>query len=209
MASISLRISLVSYIDRSKRQPLTLRESGEVFPDARHAPETDDVMSMLDFIHELIRQYIPRATPAQEKFLERYFHFIKINSNPKHHKNSKIAYNAMLPLPEMQIYVHDPLDKRWSFEPTNNFRVDFGFWDGRRLVAVEIDGNDPGGYASDVRRDRLLRRADVDVTHILNTEVMHNGFFAVTRLLPYELVYEWRKKEAPELGPFFKNSKFS
>ena len=41
----------------------------------------------------------------------------------------------------MQLYVHDPLeDDIFAFEPSNNFRVDFGFWTGANLVAVEIDG---------------------------------------------------------------------
>src|SRR5436190_20708805 len=64
---------------------------------------------------------------------------------------------------EMQLYVRDPLEEEWTFEPSNNFRVDFGFWTGETLIAIEIDGSEPSGYARDVRRDRLLRRAEVDV----------------------------------------------
>jgi hypothetical protein len=33
------------------------------------------------------------------------------------------------------------------YEPSNNFRVDFGFWTGTQLIAIEIDGNEPEGYA--------------------------------------------------------------
>jgi len=64
-------------------------------------------------------------------------------------------------------------------------RAIFGWisvWTGNRLIAIEIDGNEPGGYARDIRRDRLLRRADVDVIHILNTEIDadgREGYFAV------------------------------
>jgi hypothetical protein len=90
-------------------------------------------------------------------------------------KDSFGRYNALLPIPQMQLYVEDVLDPRWSFEPKNNFRVDFGFWTGTKLIAVEIDGNEPEGYAHDVRRDRLLRRADVDVVRILNTEIDQHG----------------------------------
>ena len=65
-----------------------------------------------------------------------------------------ITYNALMPIPQMQIYVSDPLeDPPSKFMPDNNFRVDFGFWDGERLIAVEIDGGEPEGYAKDVRRD--------------------------------------------------------
>jgi hypothetical protein len=58
----------------------------------------------------------------------------------------------------MQIYVANPLADSASWEPSNNFRVDYGFWNGQQLI-VEIDGVEPAGYARDIRRDRMLRRA--------------------------------------------------
>lgn len=105
----------------------------------------------------------------------------------------------------MQLYVHDVLDVgRWSFEPNNNFRVDFGFWTGSKLIAVEIDGNEPEGYARDVRRDRLLRRADVDVVHILNTEIDKHGRDLMVPLLPQSIGFEWAEapsQNAPRANP--------
>ena len=64
-------------------------------------------------------------------------------------------------------------------------------------MAVEIDGNDPGGYARDLRRDRLLRRADVDVIHILNTEIERHGDMVIHALLPESIRFDWRKLPAP------------
>jgi very-short-patch-repair endonuclease len=90
---------------------------------------------------------------------------------------------------------------KWTFEPNNNFRVDFGFWTGTKLIAVEIDGNEPEGYARDIRRDRLLRRADVDVVHILNTEIdKHGGENLMVALLPQSIAFDWTKAPVPE-GP--------
>ena len=40
----------------------------------------------------------------------------------------------------MQLYVQDQLARVASYEPKNNFRFDYGFWDGERLIAIEIDG---------------------------------------------------------------------
>jgi hypothetical protein len=112
------------------------------------------------------------------------------------------AYSALLPIPQMQVYVHDPLeDAVFRFEPSNNFRVDFGFWTGMRLVAIEIDGNEPEGYAADVRRDKLLRRANVDVVHILNTEIDKHGGKVVSHLLPHALQYDWMDVPPPSLPP--------
>ena len=109
-----------------------------------------------------------------------------------------VRFNALLPIPQMQVYVEDILDQRWSFEPTNNFRVDFGFWTGTQLVAVEMDGNEPEGYAADVRRDRLLRRANVDVVHILNTEIDKHGRDLMVPLLPQSIAFDWTEAPVPE-----------
>jgi hypothetical protein len=95
------------------------------------------------------------------------------------------VYSAFLPIPEMQIYVADPLGDDLGYEPNNNFRVDYGFWNGQELIAIEIDGAEPAGYARDLRRDRMLRRAGVDVVHILNMELEKHRGRALTQLLPY------------------------
>jgi hypothetical protein len=100
-------------------------------------------------------------------------------SRMPYYKSPTDVWRALLPIPEMQLYVQDPLAKVESYEPQNNFRVDFGFWDGERLTAVEIDGAEPAGYAKDIRRDRMLRRAGVDVIRILNHKAR-----ALDQLLP-------------------------
>ena len=91
----------------------------------------------------------------------------------------------------------------WSgrIEPTNNFRVDFGFWTGTQLIAVEIDGKEPEGYERDVRRDRLLRRAEVDVVHILNTEIERHGIKVISELLPKPITFDWLMQPTPNV-PF-------
>jgi hypothetical protein len=119
------------------------------------------------------------------------------------HTNRIAIYGvALLPIPELQLYVNDPLSP--SYEPHNNFRVDYGFWNGRQLIAVEIDGAEPEGYAKDVRRDRLLRRAGVDVVHILNVEVAKHKGRALDRLLPRQMFgYDWDYAgQRPEIIPF-------
>ncbi len=86
---------------------------------------------------------------------------------------------CIAPYPELQLYVQDPLAETKTYQPDNNFRVDYGFWNGEKLIAIDIDGAEPAGYAKDIRRDRLLRRAGVDVIHILNLELTkHKGFAA-------------------------------
>jgi very-short-patch-repair endonuclease len=60
------------------------------------------------------------------------------------------------------------------------------------LIAVEIDGAEPAGYARDIRRDRLLRRAGVDVIHILNIELERHKLRALHKLLPSKFFgHDW------------------
>jgi hypothetical protein len=116
--------------------------------------------------------------------------------------DARTAYNALLPIPEMQIYVNDPITDGWAtYEPMNNFRIDFGFWTGSQIVAVEIEGYEPQGYSHDVRRDRLLRRAEVDVIHILNEEIDEYGDRVLT-VLPETILSRWFQQEPPKWGPF-------
>ena len=125
-----------------------------MFDRGRDPPKGTDVGAMLDFMHQIIGRHMPIETTTQyeTEFLKIYFDFIKGDSFFKGETFCK--YNALLPIPQMQLYVEDVLDFKWSFQPRNNFRVDFGFWTGT-LVAVEIDGNEPEGYARDIRREGL------------------------------------------------------
>jgi len=159
------------------------------------------VMAMLDFMHQIIAQHMPidTTTRYETTFLKIYFDFIKDHSFVREPLG---RYNALLPIPQMQLYVHDVLDdSQWTFEPNNNFRVDFGFWTGTKLIAVEIDGNEPEGYARDIRRDRLLRRAEVDVVHILNTEIDKHGMRLMVALLPKSIAFDWTEAPVPERPP--------
>ncbi len=95
---------------------------------------------------------------------------------------------GLLPIPQIQIYCEAPLDSRYPPEPSNSFRIDFGFWTGERNVAVEIDGYEPSGYERDLRRDRTLRRAAIDIVHILNSELEEDGSEALRKLLPRDVL---------------------
>lgn len=192
------------YIDRGRKKPITIADY-EVLTDVprserwEHEPDGKDPCDALDYVLSLIEKCMPNPTQYELAFVRHYFSWLK--GPLKRLEQPLRVYNALLPIPEMQLYVEDPLEDGWTYEPSNNFRVDFGFWTGERLIAVEIDGNEPSGYARDIRRDRLLRRADIDVIHILNTEISKHGRKIISSLLPNEMLYGWRKLPPPKYSP--------
>jgi hypothetical protein len=195
------------YIDKAKKLPLMMSSFRALSFSENHFPDIDlydNVIGMLNFIRLLIRNHMPKETTTHFEiaFLDYYFEWVKKTEIIYAAQPARFA-NALLPIPQMQIYVHDPLEDDWSgrFEPTNNFRVDFGFWTGTQLIAVEIDGKEPEGYERDVRRDRLLRRAEVDVVHILNTEIERHGIKVISELLPKPITFDWLMQPTPDV-PF-------
>jgi very-short-patch-repair endonuclease len=133
-----------------------------------------------------------QATRFEKRFVELFFaHLREQHEKMKRFadgpRRSRSLFNVLTPIPQAQFYCDDPLAP-YTFTPDNNFRVDFAFWTGTKFIAVEIDGNEPGGYAQDIRRDRLLRRAGIDLVHILNTEIVEYPAKVIRSLLPSEIL---------------------
>lgn len=192
------------HIDRRAEQPLFLAQARQVFSNPelyfnlpREQPECTE--EILKRAKNAIRNFMPGATQYEHLFLDIYFGRLGEDADEEWNKfkpkDAPQLYPnwmaALLPIPQVQIYCEDPLSWDGDLTPENNFRVDFAFWTGKRLVAVEIDGNEPGGYANDVRRDRLLRRAGIDLIHILNSEVEDYAGIIVERLLPDDVAYSY------------------
>jgi hypothetical protein len=218
----------VIYINRAEKRPLRLSEITDHMPDLANRDEfvttTRDVINQFERCKNLLSTLQPNPTRHEILFLDLFFEYIK------HEKfgyraltsdrviDNKISdwsdiqrkwayelFNVLLPIPEMQIYVHDPLRSDLNFEPDNNFRVDFGFWNGTNLIAIEIDGLPPPDrikdeYVRDKQRDRMLRRADIDLVHILNSELEVFGLDALKVLLPKEITNPNTKP--PQSFPF-------
>lgn len=99
----------------------------------------------------------------------------------------------LMPFPQAHIYVDDPfsaqpINAQSTFSPNRMIRVDFAFWTGKKLVAIEIDGSSHIGSRDHVERDRLLLRSGIHVIHILNEELDKYGTVAIERLLLPEIV---------------------
>ncbi len=219
----------VIFINKANRRPMCLGDFDRHFrgwPDSSYHDDSDQ--TILDHMFTIIKSHNPNMTPSEEEFLNLYFTTLKaLSSNahrdegaheaarnlgipfdwlyrPKSSISPNDIWRALLPIPELQLYVQDPLAETKSYQPDNNFRVDYGFWNGEKLIAVEIDGAEPAGYARDIRRDRLLRRAGVDVIHITNFEIAKHKARALIELLPRQFFgLDWSYEgQKPDIIPF-------
>lgn len=193
-------------IDTTAKEPIRIGNTEEVFDAAGRDTTSDylervyawsyeryaDVPVLLDIVRqETLALCDAGVTRFEKRFLDLYFEhlikrseeFLKISSDDRWVSKAKTVCDALMPIPQVWFYCHDPLEPRKCI-PENAFRVDFAFWSRQKFYAIEIDGNEPEGYASDVRRDRLLRRAGIDVIHILNSEIIQHGAEITKALVP-------------------------
>ncbi len=201
------------YIDKSKKRPAVLRDFAKVFPE--RLPKELDPPDALTFMQDYLKNTCQLQTPDERRFLDLYFGFLRKRwfvplerlamhvrlrrlsdtaELPKPLNHQAWVFDAALPLPQAHLYLDDPLRKQlddlnaFSSVPGDMFKVDFAFWSGSRLVAVEVDGGSHIGSESHVRKDRMLQRAGVEVVHILNRELEEFGERAISTLLPDDVL---------------------
>ena len=195
----------LAYIDKSKQQALRLRDFTSVVPGSW--PEIDAAADAVIFIRDHLRDKCELATDDERRFLDLYFEFCEEQMKPPAYlartrkertdwgapyDDDDWIFEALIPLPQAHLYQTNPLEDEYSFVPKRMMKVDFAFWTGRRLIAVEIDGGSHIGSESHIEKDRLLQRAGVGVVHILNSEIAKYGKKVVERLLPPEITQFWK-----------------
>ena len=196
-----------AYIDKARSEPLRIHSL------SRYVPESIDDVGAHDRIYEdyrrCLRKYCDERSEYERRFLDNYLDYcIDITTPPAHWDKSKPPYDhpawrhlCLLPLPQAHLYCIDPLSRHFSYTPDNMFKVDFAFWTGSKLVAVEIDGRSHIGDETHIRKDRMLRGAGVDIYHVTNSEVIKHGTSLIQRILPKEIVEYWKHPSGKVLHP--------
>ena len=198
----------LAHIDRSQEVALRLRNFTDVMPG--DWPVVFEAEEALSVVHTHLREKCELSTDSERRFLDLYFEFIRKKVEPPAYlqksgkarkewsppyDNDDWVFEALLPLPQAHLYQSNPLDDQFAFAPNRMMKVDFAFWTGKRLVAVEIDGGSHIGSESHIEKDRLLQRSGVHVVHILNSEIAKHGIKVVERLLPSEITTFWQNPE--------------
>ena len=201
------------HIDMSRANALRLFDIERVMPV--DYPFETSAESDLRRIQGFLDNGCKMDSTSETKFLDLYFEYIESKIAPDDKRRQAVppasnpdwGYEALLPLPQAHLYCRDPLSKTSRILLTRMFKVDFAFWTGRRLVAVEIDGKTHIGSPNHIVKDRLLQRANVQVIHIMNEELVEHGTRVIESLLPPEIVNWWdhpdeTERHVPSYGPF-------
>jgi len=213
----------VAYIDVSKKRALRIEDIESVFPDGVEREPIDPLSATEDEkaenawsgIVKKLRSNAEVQTESERKFLDLYFQYVVQETTfpgeswadkppkdrPKPYNSVNWRFAALLPLPQAHLYLTDPLADTYSYSPENMRKVDFAFWTGESIVAVEIDGASHAGSAEHIRKDRLLQRAGVLVIHILNEELLEHGTKVVGKLLPRVVTRFWDHRTTTPWNP--------
>jgi hypothetical protein len=192
----------LAYIDRTAGKPLRLTSVRDVLPQEIPDLEDDDAF---DQMRDILKNNAEIATDFERRFIDLYFKAVrestvapsyyssfKREKLPAPYNTSQWIFGALMPLPQAHLYLLDPLSKTGgAYDPQRMVKVDFAFWTGKRIVAVEIDGGSHIGSEEHVTKDRLLQRAGVTVIHILNQELVEHGADAIAKLLPEDVMRYW------------------
>jgi hypothetical protein len=197
----------LAYINKAESKALRLRHFTDVMPG--DWPEIYNCATAAQFIRDYLRDKCELVTDHERKFVDLYFEYCTDRTTvpayvskrePKDrgalysgapYNDDAWIFESLLPLPQAHLYQPNPLVDPFSFVPSRMMKVDFAFWTGKRLVAVEIDGGSHIGSEAHIEKDRLLQRAGVQVIHILNSEITKYGTKVIARLLPEELTHFW------------------
>lgn len=210
------------HIDKASNTPLRLTEFPSYFPDKPNSfPEIEDPQEALTFAFDFLANNCELQTESEHRFLNLYKKFLldslwdidgywrvvdKPDDDAEVKKFPDRLFYALMPFPQAHIYVRDPFSfsSAFNFAPDRMKKVDFAFWTGEQLVAIEIDGGSHIGNSDHVTKDRMLARAGVHVIHILNDELEQYGLTVISELLPSEITYFWKDlKYNGQLNPFY------
>ncbi|MDQ3773653.1 MAG: endonuclease domain-containing protein [Pseudomonadota bacterium] len=192
------------YINKAEKSALRLRHFSDVFPE--EMPDAPTQPEAIAAIRKHLKETCNLDTDSEKRFLELYLDYCAATVVPtewelRSHGPQNLAapkndpdwvFDALLPLPQAHLYVSDPLAGRYSFVPENMVKVDFAFWTGTQIVAVEIDGASHVGSAAHVRKDRILQGAGVSVIHIMNSELLQHGKKVISHLFPASITQYWK-----------------
>jgi hypothetical protein len=178
------------YINKHDQTPKTMKDFSQIFQGVNLPPNTG-ANTALSIIGKYLRENSELQTDCEKRFLDLYFEHCKNTIRQQNPSNPLLQWtDFVLPIPQAHLYLSDPFADADS-APDTMIKVDFLFWTGKEMVAIEIDGKDK--TSADINtRDCKLRAAGVrEIIRILNSDLIHSGAKAITSQLPRSITNFW------------------
>lgn len=190
-------------IDPAVKDPLRLNDGPYEFTDLPEKAGSGSAAERMAILRDHIAGFCDAFAKRPRQFVALYFKFIdaviaadraEITARLKPFGGlfaaDDYAFSALRPLPRAHVVVAD--DQR--------LRVDFAFWTGERLVALDVTSDDARGAAWDARRAKL-DAAGIQRIEIPAAEVGKDDPAVVRAALPPEFATFWRSERMPS-SPF-------
>lgn len=202
--------------------PLQLSDLSLVCPDYQGLNRFNDlnIDDTLNYIKQYFNERCDEKKLAQTKatkhFIDLYYKFIRavidsgeLNgdcpwSDPLHLEDeeipifdSRIVFSGLLPMPEIWVHASDTILNMSS----NWYRADLGFWTGKELVLIEIQGGSHVGKINDIMRYRAINsHDDIKVIYLHDDEIFKLAPYDMIKILP-ESVWKYWSYGSAKINP--------
>lgn len=199
-------------IDPTEGLALRLNSGGLEFGEPPPLPLMPEIADQLAYLLTHFQRYCTVWDKYPRLFLENYFKFIRdqVADNQAELTQSLVpfgdlyefeqwAFSALRPLPRAHLWAPEN-DKTAEFDSTGWIRVDFAFWSGAEIIAIDLTGTETRGRSHAGRSDRLARHGVkvIEIPNVVLTEAEPEIFAAS---LPAEFHGFWDPGPLPS-GPF-------
>lgn len=177
------------YINKHERQPKTMRDFCNIFYGINLPLNTEPNIA-LSIIEKYLRENCELQTDCERHFLNYYFDYCKNAVTSQNEFNNSFQWTEfILPIPQAHLYLSDPFADLEQLDTM--IKVDFLFWTGTEMVAIEIDGTNKTSAEINAR-DCKLRAAGVrEIIRILNSDLINSGAKTITSQLPTSITHFW------------------
>jgi len=199
-------------IDRRRREALRLSHNPYPFSEPPDPSRLVTREERLDFLRDHLKSLCGLWNRLPLVFLDAYFRRILGCLEENRAALDAMAlplgglfdyrdwcFAALRPLPQAQLYAPEAGETS-GFEPAALVRVDFAFWTGEKLLAVELVGS---ATPTRQRREELvrLRRHAVEVVELAGAALQGEGEAALAACLPASFSNFWAGVMLPS-SPF-------
>lgn len=194
------------HIYRPDQKPLRLNSIGDVFPESVDSLILiDDPKEAFYYIRNYLKVKGNLQTESEHRFLDLYFKKVDEQVTPGENnrevdpKELPIPVNryewcfyALMPLPQAHIGVLDALAGDFASSGPKAIKVDFAFWTGKRLVAVDILYRENYFRSKEgFHKERLLQNAGVRFIRIPEEKLLRCEAEHLADLLPRDVNVFW------------------